>query len=261
VASGKGGVGKTLISVNLALAFQRLGKRVLLVDADLGLANADIVLGVHPEHTLEDALFRGLELEQVVADSPYGVHLLAASSGARHMLALGEPRMRMFIDQLVEFAGRYDVLLFDCAAGINASVTAFIAAAPQTLLVATPQPTSLMDVYALMKVMHQGHLADRAGIVFNMLDDADRADHILQRLQDLSDTYLGLRLEYLGTVPRSDAVGRAIHARQPLLAYAEDDPASRRIADIAKAVLRRQTGSVRLGNLDARGLVRGILER
>ena len=125
VASGKGGVGKTFFAVNTAVALQSMGKKVLLLDADLGLANADILLGSTPKVTLQDNIFSGVPLQEAVVKGPHNVDLLAASSGAGEMLEIGNSRMQMLIEDLLEFASNYDVLILDCAAGINDSVMAF----------------------------------------------------------------------------------------------------------------------------------------
>ncbi|OGV69000.1 MAG: hypothetical protein A3K19_31120 [Lentisphaerae bacterium RIFOXYB12_FULL_65_16] len=260
VASGKGGVGKTFLSVNLALAFRQFNRRVLLVDADLGLANTDIVLGVNPKYTLQDALFQGYELADVVVHTPYGIDLLAASSGGREMVALGETRMGLFIDELLRFATQYDVLILDCAAGIGNSVTAFLAAAPLSLIVTTTQPTSIMDVYALIKVIRQENLGVDIALVPNMVADHAQAQRVLQRLTAAAETYLSTQLEVLPPIPFSDAVSRALYARRPLLAYEPDDAAARQVVLLARSILQKQKAATTLANLDIKGLIDGVLK-
>ena len=152
IASGKGGVGKTFVSVNTAIALAKLGNKVLLIDADLGLANVDILMGQNPEFTLQDAIFHGRPIKDIVQKTPFGVDFLAASSGERDMVNLGNARLNNTVHELFSFASDYDILLFDCGAGISQSVMSFIAAAPQTIIVMTMEPTSIMDAYALMKV-------------------------------------------------------------------------------------------------------------
>lgn len=260
IASGKGGVGKTFLSVNLALSFQRLNKRVLLIDADLGLANADIVMGVTPRYSLQDVLFEGFEITEIVSHTPYGVDLLAASPGTTDMVAMGDARMQLFIEELIGFAADYDVLLFDCAGGITGSVTAFISAAPETLIVATTEPTSVMDVYALMKVIHQKNLADEVSLLLNMVPVRDQGERVLEKLLAVTEKHLPLSVNSLGMIPFSETVAKAVSARKPLIEMARDDPASLKIFETAKAIIQKRKGNTRLDDLDVVGLLDGLLK-
>ncbi len=258
VSSGKGGVGKTFLAVNLALAFQKMNKKVLLVDADLGLANADILLGVYPEYTIQDALFQGFALSDAVMKTPYGVDLLAASSGSKELLNIGDARMQLFIEDLVCFASDYDILIFDCAAGIDNSVLSFIAAVPMNILVATPRPASMMDVYALMKVIRQEKIKSDLGLIINMVKSSPQADAVANKLINMADSYLGLRPKMLGSVLYSDKIVRALQARKP---YLLNDPAGKpaiNISEIAKTILMKQNATVRLRNLDTKSLLNGF---
>ena len=259
VASGKGGVGKTFVSSSLALAFASLNKRVLLVDADLGLANADIVLGVHTEMSIQDAVFKGIPLREVVTRTPYGLDLLAASSGAKEMVSLGDARMSMFIRDLVSFASEYDVLILDCAAGIDSSVTSFIAAAPQTLIVATSQPTSVMDVYALIKIIHQDNLSGNVGLVMNMVDSDEQGRKVSEALSHVTERYLSKPLDLMGIIPSSPNVSRALQTRKPFLVSFPDDPAAERVRGMAKSILQRQSAATRASSLDGAKLLNGLM--
>lgn len=261
VASGKGGVGKTFLACNLGLAFASLGRRALLVDADLGLANADIVLGVHTEMSIQDAVFKGVPLGNVITRTPYGLDLLAASSGAKEMVSLGEARMAGFIKDLVSFASEYDVLIFDCAAGIDSAVTSFIAAAPQTVIVATSQPTSVMDVYALMKIIHQDNLSQNVGLVVNMVDSDEQGKMVASALGRVSERFLSKPMDLLGVVPASANIPRALQQRRPFLAGFPDDPAAGRIKSLAKAILQRHAAKTGSAGLDGAKMFEGLLRQ
>jgi len=259
VASGKGGVGKTFVSVNMSVAFAQLGKRVLLVDSDLGLANADIVLGVNPKFSLQDAIFKGKKLDEVVEKTKYGVDLLAASSGSKEMVSLGQARMGMFIKELISFATNYDVVIFDCAAGIDHNVTAFIAATPQSVIVANPQPTSLMDVYALIKLIHQDNLSSDIGIVVNTADSEEQGAGVVKALNKVAEAYLSKSIDLLGVVQRTDKATKALHMRMPFIEAFKDDSVSEDIRKIAGRILKKQAGANSLDSLDGEKLLKGLL--
>jgi flagellar biosynthesis protein FlhG len=168
--------------------------------------------------------------------------------------------MGLFIDELLRFATRYDVLVLDCAAGIGNSVTAFLAAAPLSLIVTTTQPTSIMDVYALIKVIRQENLGGEIALVPNMIGDAAQAQKALQRLVTAAKTYLATRLEVLAPIPFSDAVPRAVYARRPLLVAEPEDAAARQVSLLARGILQKRKASTVLENLDIRGLLDGMLK-
>lgn len=256
VASGKGGVGKTFLSVNLAIALSRFNKKVLLVDADLGLANADIILGLHPEFSMQDAIFKGKPLSEVVISSKYGIDLIAASSGSKEMVSLGAARMNMFLKDLVSFAAEYDVLIFDCAAGIDSTVMSFIAATPQTIIVATSQPTSIMDVYALMKLIHQDNLTENMGLIVNMVNSEEEGMKVAGTLNMVAEKYLSRSVNLLGIIPFSENVSKTLQSRTPIVVKYEEDAVSRKIREIAKSILYRQNGS---GVLNTEKLLNGFL--
>jgi len=261
VASGKGGVGKTFIATGLALALCALNRKVLLVDADLGLANADIVLGVHTEFSIQDAVFKGMPLRDVVTKTPYGLDLLAASSGSKEMVSLGEARMSSFIRDLISFAAEYDALIFDCAAGIDSAVTSFIAAAPQTIIVATSQPTSVMDVYALMKIIHQDNLSKNVGLVVNNVESDEQGRMVATALARVSEKFLLRPMDLLGVIPASGNIVRALQQRRPFLVAYPDDPAAERLKSLARTIVQRQTASTKAGGLDGMKIFEGLLKK
>ena len=259
VASGKGGVGKTFMSINLAVAMAMMNRKVLIIDADLGLANADIALGVTPSYCLQDAVFKGKSMDEIVVHTPYGIDLLAASSGAREMVALGHARLKTLIDQLISFAANYDVLIFDCAAGIDNNVTCFLAAAPQTVVVVSPSPASIMDAYALVKVTHQENLCRNISLIVNMAANDQEGERVNNILSAVSENYLTKKLEFLGIVPSSPKATAAIQARKPLLSVYGDDIAAARIREIAKKIIVKRDADIRVSDLSAEKLVNGLM--
>ena len=257
IASGKGGVGKTFVSVNTAIALASLGNKVLLVDADLGLANVDILMGSNPEFTLQDVIFHGKPVKDVVYSTDYGVDFIAASSGERDMLNIGNVRLSNVVNELLSFASEYDILLFDCGAGINNSVTSFIAAAPQTLIVMTMEPTSIMDAYALMKVARQEKLSDNINIVLNMVRSDEQGQKVFNNLTKISENYLYSSVNLLGMIPYTPAVHKATVKRQPLITLDENGEIAKRIKSIAGRIMGKQGIPVSEFNTDA--FIKGIM--
>ena len=233
VASGKGGVGKTNVTANLAVALARRGTRVWVLDADLGLANLDMIYGVRPVHTLEDVLRGERGLADVVADGPAGVRLVPAASGVTELTALTPAQQLRMLEEVDALDGELDVLLIDVAAGISSNVLYFAAAATETLVVTTPEPTAIADAYALVKV-----LATRWGrrsfpVLVNMASSAADAAAAFERLASVASRFLSVRLESLGWVPCDEAVSRAVRAQTPVVLASPDAPAARALTEVA----------------------------
>jgi flagellar biosynthesis protein FlhG len=236
VASGKGGVGKTNVTANLAVALAQRGSRVWVLDADLGLANLDMIYGVRPARTLEEVLRGERRLADVVAAGPAGVRLVPAASGVAELTALTPGQQLRVLEEIDALEGELDVLLIDVAAGISSNVLYFAAAATETLIVTTPEPTAIADAYALVKV-----LATRWGrrtfpVLVNMASSAADAAAAFERLASVASQFLAVRLESLGWVPADEAVPRAVRARKPVVLASPDAPAARAIADVAERI-------------------------
>jgi flagellar biosynthesis protein FlhG len=238
VASGKGGVGKTNLTANLAVALGREGKRVCLLDADLGLANVDVLFGLSPRLSLLDVLRGEHSLAEVVVQGPAGVRIVPAATGAHELTTLGpDDRARLLaeIDQL----GGLDVLLIDTAAGISPNVLYFTAAAADALIVITPEPTALTDAYALVKILSARHGRREFLVTVNMAAGAPDAEAAFVRLARVAERFLRVRLEYQGYVPWDDAVPRAIRSQEPVVVGVPHAPASLAIAELARRLVSR----------------------
>ncbi len=257
IASGKGGVGKTFVSVNVACALAALGNKVLLVDADLGLANVDILLGINPEFTLQDVIFNNKNLTEVVYSSGYGFDFIAASSGEKDMVNIGNLRLDSVVQELLSFASNYDILLFDCGAGINHSVTSFIAAAPHTLIVMTMEPTSIMDAYALMKVTKQDKLSDNISLILNMVRSDEQGQKVFNNITKIAENYLFSSVNLLGMLPYTAGVHRATINRKPLVILDPDSEIANRIKTVALKIMGQQATPISAFNTEA--LVKGIM--
>lgn len=234
VTSGKGGVGKTCISVNLAVTLARQGAKVCLLDADTGLANVNILLGLSPRYTLEHVSSGERQLEEILVPGPVGVDIIPGASG---LMSLADPdpeSLRALLDGLSRIEQQYDYLLIDTAAGISASVLHFVASAQTALVVITPEPTSLTDAFSLLKVLHQKGYKRTVQILVNQVADSRQAWRIFERFQAAVAKYIGLPVQWLAYIPRDDAVRRAVMAQNPVVLAAEGQPASLAFSSLAE---------------------------
>jgi len=233
VASGKGGVGKTTLTANLAVTLARRGTRVWVLDADLGLANLDLVYGIHPQHTLESVLRGERRLAEIVTDGPAGVRVVPAARGVAELTMLTAAQQLAILDEVDALEGELDVLLIDVAPGISSNVLYFAAAASETLVVTTPEPTAIADAYGLVKVLATRWDRREFPVLVNMAETAADAEAAFARLARVTAQFLPVRLDYVGWVPFDDAVPRAVRAQAPIVLTAPGSPASRAIATLA----------------------------
>ncbi len=220
ISSGKGGVGKTFTSVHLAAHAARQGQKVLLIDADLGLANVDIMLGLNASGTMRNLLTGDAALNDLIIPCAQGFDVLPGGSGMYELTSLNVSEQQTILDSLREAGRNYDLILIDTAAGIGENVLYFASAAEMALVVLTPDPTSLTDAYALIKVLSRQRDVRRFMVLINQTDEID--GHItFKRLLSVTDRYLDVYLDYLGHVPQHPAVRKAIQQQRLLN---ESDP-------------------------------------
>lgn len=237
VSSGKGGVGKTNISANLAYRLAQDGARVILLDADLGLANIDVLLGLTPEYNLFHLFHEGISFEQVLTDTPFGFKILPASSGVGEMLELSTGQKLELLESMDAMENLVDYLIVDTGAGISDNVLYFNIAAQERLVVLTNEPTSLTDAYALIKVLLQNHGVQHFKIVVNMVPDKKAALEIFKRLYAACDHFLsGVSLELAGFIPSDPGVRKAVMQQKPFCLAAPGGPACKGVKDLARVV-------------------------
>lgn len=225
VTSGKGGVGKSNLSVNFALALAHQGKKVLLFDADMGLANVDVMLGIVPPFTLLNVLNGQKTLSEIVVEGPGGIRLVASGSGGVQELAdLDEAQRTKFLEALRDLQVQADVILIDTGAGLHRNVLAFVLAAEEVVVVTTPEPTALMDAYGMIKILHREKKQPSIRVVVNMASHQAEAEEAGKKLVILSKRFLNLDIEYLGFVPRDPAMIRAVKQQHPVLLSAPMSP-------------------------------------
>ena len=236
VTSGKGGVGKTNVSVNLSAALAAAGERVLLMDADLGLANVDVLLGLSPEFDLQHVINGEKTLDEVVIPGPAGFQLIPASSGVEHMAELTTLQQASLITAFSELKTPIDTLIVDTAAGISGSVVSFAKACQEVIVVVCDEPTSLTDAYALIKVMSTRHGVSRFQMLANMVKDENQGLLLYDKLLNTCDRFLNVGLGYLGAMPFDDQLRAAVKAQQPVVSAYPRSRAAKAMGRIAEKV-------------------------
>ena len=236
VTSGKGGAGKTNIAINLGLALIEIGARVAIMDADLGLANVDVLLGILPEFTLKDALEGKATMSQILCVGPGGLQVIPGGSGAHELADLSEVQLEQFTSSLVEVESLFDYIIIDTGAGISRTVISFLSAADLVLLVTTPEPTSITDAYAVAKTTLQQLPEAKLGLVVNKAESIADAMETHRKLNMAVTSFLGGELDLMGWVINDPAVPRSVRAHRPLLLTAPDSPAGRNIRALAKTI-------------------------
>lgn len=250
VTGGKGGVGKTNLAVNLGIALAEQRKRVLLLDADLGLANVDVLLGLKPKHTLADVLTGQSSMRDVVVNGPGGIRIVPASSGVQHMANLNMQEHAALINGFSDMADQLDIMLVDTAAGISSNVVSFIRACQEVLVVVCDEPSSITDAYALIKLMSTEHHMVRFQVVANMCRNAQEGTRLFQKLNTACDKFLDVTLQYLGHVPFDENVRSAIKKQMPVMEYSPRCKASQAIKLLASKVLEWPSPSQASGHME-----------
>ncbi len=248
VTGGKGGVGKSTVAVNLAVAYARRGARTLAIDGDLGMADLNLLLGLAPDKSLLDVI-QGDRLESAIIGA-HGIHLLPALNGSYRLANLEARARERVLDAIDRLGERFDTLVIDTPAGIGESAMALAGAAAEVIVVATPEPLSLADAYACLKVLVTKQGVRRAYVLPNEVRSPSEADEIFARLAALVDRFIGIELEMLPAIPYDVAVGRAAVAGVPVVVQSPDSPASRAVRQVTRrldALARPPSSEERLG--------------
>lgn len=227
VTGAKGGIGKSTLVLNLAIALRRWGNEVLVVDGDLGLANLDVLAGVVPDYTVEQLVRGEIELEQVLIVGPQGVRILPAASGVPDLSRLDDGMRDRLLDVLTRLSAGVDRVLIDTGAGLNDTSLTLQLAADRVLLVSTPEPTSLVDAYASLKVLWMSDPTKRVDLVVNAARDESEARRTHEKLANAARQFLGGELGWLGWVEQDATVGRAVRRQRAICDLFPDAPASR----------------------------------
>ena len=254
VTSGKGGVGKSSISINLAIQLSRMGKRVVVFDADFGLANIEIMLGIRPQYNLADMMFKGKELKDIIVQSEEGISFISGGSGIQELAMMNREQVMFLTSRLIELDEYADVIIVDTGAGISDSVLEFVLASTEVLLVATPEPTSITDAYALLKALNRKEefVKEHTSIqmISNRVKNEAEGKNVYQKMSVVSEKFLNIPLTYIGSVPMDDQVPKAVMRQKPVSVINPDAAASRAIRQIAEKLMKLETAE----NSERRGM-------
>jgi flagellar biosynthesis protein FlhG len=237
VSGGKGGVGKTLTTANLGLCMARMGMRILIIDGDFGLANLDVILNLRPQFTLDDVLCGERHLKEIIMVGPEGIKVIPSSSGVMRVPELDTVQKLMLLDQIEALDEEFDVVLIDTPAGISKNVQYWTSSAAEVIMIATPEPTSISDCYATIKILSQLTSNNYFKLIVNMVKNDYEAKRIYERIATTSDEYLRVRVEYLGCIPFDPSVRNSVRERVP---YAQRYPfslASQGLRDISRQII------------------------
>jgi flagellar biosynthesis protein FlhG len=239
VSSGKGGVGKTNFTVNLAIALGKLGKSVTIIDADLGLANIDVVLGLVPKFTLSHVIRNEKRIRDIIVDGPHGIRIISGGSGVMDLVNMGTEEITRLIESLEFLNEDSDYILIDTGAGLNQSVISFIEAASDVVLVITPDPTSITDAYALIKNIVS--VEKNIKVVVNRVDSNKEGQNVFHKLNSAAKKFLDVELDILGYIYEDNNVKKAVRTQNPFLLEHPNCLASRGVELIAYNIENNKT--------------------
>ena len=234
VASGKGGVGKTNVSVNLSVALARGGRQVMLMDADLGLANVDVLLGLQPRSNLSHVLTGEIGLEETLIEGPAGISIVPAASGVARMADLDPAQHVGIIRAFSEMRQSVDVLVVDTAAGLHDSVISFCRAVQEVLVVVCDEPASITDAYALIKVLSRDHGISRIRVLANMVRGAEEGRALFRKLTAVCDRFLDVTLDHAGSVPHDEYLRKAVQRQKAVTEAYPGSPSAKAFKELAR---------------------------
>jgi len=252
VTSGKGGVGKTNISVNLAIALSELGKRVIIIDADFGFANVDVVMGMAPKYSLIDVIFNNMNILDILTNGPSNVKFISGGSGFEDLVNIEKERLNKFIKSMELLDKLADIIIIDTGAGVSENIMSFILASDEVILVTTPEPTAVTDAYSLLKMVVNRDKDKMIKLLINRAESIREADNVCKRISMVAEKFLNVKPCYLGYVLQDENIYKAVKEQQPFTLKFPHCQASRDIRLISRKLISiedEETVSVKSGGM------------
>ena len=248
ITSGKGGVGKSSTAVNLAIQFRKLGYRVMIFDADFGLANIEVMFGAIPKFNLSDVIYRGKNLEDIIVEGPMGVKFISGGSGVFEMTNMSSDNLRYLTAKLSQLEAMTDIIIVDTGAGISESVLQFITSCNEVVLITTPEPTSITDSYALLKALKRHPDYDKENtaikVITNRVSNEDEGKSLFSKLSIVVNKFLQIELAHLGMIPQDTHILKSVMQQQPVSIAYENSGASKAYEVIAKRLTQNEKEKV-----------------
>jgi len=237
ITSGKGGVGKTNLTVNLAIALKKIGKRVLIIDADLGLSNVEVLLGTSPKYNVKDVLEGKKDIFSIVEEGPMGVNFISGGSGIVDLANLDEEKLMRLIECAQLINSSFDIVLIDTGAGISRNVMEFVMISDEVIVITTPEPTSITDAYAIIKAIITRNFDHKINLLINKVNGTKEAEEIFFRLNGVIKRFLQREVEYIGYIEENSIVSKSVIKQVPFMISYENSSISRQVENVAKKLV------------------------
>ena len=245
VTSGKGGVGKSSVSINLAVQFTKMGKKVIILDADFGLANIEVMFGVIPKYNLSDLMVSGREISEIITEGPEGIKFISGGSGIAKLVNPDKEQVKRLVNKMSELENMADVIIIDTGAGISPTVMEFLVASPETIIVTTPEPTSITDSYALLKALSMNDNFRREDVsikmIANRVSTESEGRNLYEKLNMVVSKFLDIDMTYLGIIPMDNNIVKAVMKQKPVSIIYPASASSKHFEEIAEKIMNEGT--------------------
>ena len=263
VTSGKGGVGKSNISLNLAIQFSRLRKKVVILDADFGLANIEVMLGIRPHYNLSDVIFRGRNVSEIITKGPGNIGFVSGGSGIHELANLNGDQLRILVNVMYQLDSIADIIIIDTGAGISDNVMEMILSSAEILLVATPEPASITDAYVLLKTLkgQEGYNKDllKIRLLGNRTQTREEGRELFEKLDSVVGRFLGMEMDYMGAVPYDSFLQKAVMKQRPVSLAYPNAPSSKAIQELASILENKSSRHISPSGSGLSGIFAKIL--